>query len=80
MGLPVRVVRGVAADAAAAAAAERGTEDDGGGGCGGTRVEAVDIVDIVSGSLFWWGWVDILIVGLIFSIFFIFWEGEFQMG
>jgi hypothetical protein len=34
----------------------------------------------VCGSLFGWGGVDFLIVGLIFSIFFIFWEGEFQMG
>lgn len=50
MGLPVRVVRGVADD-----------EDE-----GGTRVEAVDIVDIVSKSCcwWWWGWVDILLIGV----------------
>ena len=43
MGLPVRVVRVAAADW------EAGDDDDD----GGTRVEAVDIVDIVSESLCW---------------------------
>jgi hypothetical protein len=54
MGLPVRVVR-------AAAAADWGAGDD---DDGGTRVEAVEIVDIVSESLCWAIFVSLVLLFL----------------